>query len=642
MCGIVGILTFNGYPVEKEVLNRMSQILTHRGPDAEGVYVSSDGNPHSDISIGLGHRRLSIIDLSPAGKQPMSNEDGSIWLVCNGEIYNFQKLRADLICKGHLFSSNSDSEVIIHLYEEYGDNCVKKLNGIFAFALWDEKTQKLLLAVDRVGVKPLYYLHDDEKLIFASEIKAILEYPNINREVNLEALHHYLTYLYVPAPNTMFKGIKRLEPSHILTWTRQGVKSDRYWKLDITEELGRPEKYYAENLLNQLKSTIQMEMVADVPVGIFLSGGIDSSAIVAVAAQLSSEPVKTFSIGFEEEEYNELKYARFVAERYKTEHHEFIVKPNELDLLTKIIWQFDEPFADSSALANYRLAEMASQYVKVALSGAGGDEVFAGYYHYQADKIAAILDKYPDFIKTFIPKVIDILPISQQKPNIFRRTKRVLENAVYQPEYRHCRYINIYNFNEEQKFDLYSHELKQHLKDSDSLDFTKSFFDEAESAHFLQRAFYVDLFTYLSNDVLILTDKMSMLHSLEVRVPYLNYKFLEYAFTIPSFLKLKGFEKKYILKKALKELLPKTILKRKKRGFAVPILHWFNRDLKEVFTELFSEKNVKKRGYFNYDYIAMLLKQHNDGVNDNSFKLWQLLCFELWHRIYIDGSNVVC
>ncbi|MBC8235030.1 asparagine synthase (glutamine-hydrolyzing) [bacterium] len=489
-------------------------------------------------------------------------------------------------------------------------------------------------------MKPLYYLHDGEKLIFASEIKAILECPNIDREVNLEALHYYLTYLYVPVPNTMFKGIKRLEPAHILTWTRRGIKFDRYWKLDITEELGKSEEYYAENLLNQLKSTVQMEMVADVPVGIFLSGGIDSSAIVAVAAQLSSEPVKTFSIGFEEEEYNELKYARLVAEKYKTEHYEFIVKPNELDLLTKIIWQFDEPFADSSALANYRLAEMASQYVKVALSGAGGDEVFAGYYHYQADKIAAILDKYPDFIKTFIPKVIDILPISQQKPNVFRRIKRVLENAVYLPEYRHYRYINIYNFNEEQKAALYSHDLKQQLKDSDSFDFTKNFFDEAEAAQFLQRALYVDLFTYLSNDVLVLTDKMSMLHSLEVRVPFLNHTFLEYAFTIPPSLKLKGFEKKYILKKAFKNLLPPIILKRKKRGFGVPILHWFNRELKDVFVELFSEKAVKERGYFNHDYIHRLLKQHTKGVYDNSFKLWQLLCFEIWYRIYIDEESI--
>ncbi|MCD5401370.1 asparagine synthase (glutamine-hydrolyzing), partial [candidate division NPL-UPA2 bacterium] len=388
MCGICGIVDFKGEPVAEEVLRRMGEVLRHRGPDDEGMYINAKCQmPNAKCQIGLGHRRLSIIDLD-TGHQPMSNEDGTVWIVFNGEIYNFQDLRPDLEKKGHKFFSRSDTEVIIHLYEEFGSDCLKFLRGMFALAIWDEKRERLFLARDRVGQKPLCYTESNDQLIFASELKAILQVPDVPREVNLEAVHHYLTYQYVPAPLTMFKGIKKLPPAHFLIWEKGQVRIERYWKLSFRPGIIKSEEDCQERLGALFEEAVKLRLVSDVPLGAFLSGGIDSTAVVGMMSRLSNRAVKTFSIGFKEKAYNELKFARIAAEYFKTEHHEFIVRPEALKILPKLIWHYNEPFADSSAIPTYYVAERTREYVTVVLNGDGGDESFAGYPRYRAVKLA--------------------------------------------------------------------------------------------------------------------------------------------------------------------------------------------------------------------------------------------------------------
>jgi len=614
----------------------MSNVLKHRGPDDEGLYLSPITYHPSPISVGLGHRRLSIIDLD-TGHQPMSNEDGTIRLVFNGEIYNFQDLRTDLEEKGHKFSTRSDTEVIIHLYEEWGTDCLKFLRGMFALAIWDEKREILFLARDRVGQKPLCYMESNGQLIFASEIKAILQVPDIPREVNPEATHHYLTYQYVPAPLTMFKNIKKLPPAHFLVWDKGGIRIERYWQLSFRPGRTMGGEDCRERLLYLFEEAVKLRLVSDVPLGAFLSGGVDSTAVVGMMSRLSNRAVKTFSIGFEEKAYNELPFARLAAKHFKTEHHEFIVRPEALKILPKLIWHYNEPFADSSAIPTYYVAEKTREYVTVALNGDGGDESFAGYPRYRAVKLAEYYQKMPVYLREkLIGRLVEKLPSSAEAKTFVRRLKRFLEAISLSPERRYARWICF--FDDRMKEGLYTSDMKQATKGIDSFKHLEDVYQQADGANFLAKTLYVDMATYLPDDLLVKVDIATMANSLEARSPFLDHKLIEFAASLPSELKLKGLTGKYILKKALKDLLPLPIRRRKKMGFGVPISNWFRNELKGYLQEVLLDKHSLKRGYFQEDYIRRLLNEHGQGHSDHGNRLWALLNLELWQRMFIDAA----
>ncbi|MBU0566545.1 asparagine synthase (glutamine-hydrolyzing) [bacterium] len=637
MCGICGKLNFDGRPVDEGLIRKMCSVLAHRGPDDEGVYTSKHGARSTEHGIGLGHRRLSIIDLD-TGHQPMSNEDGSIRIVYNGEVYNFLRLREDLEKKGHRFRTRSDTEVIIHLYEDYGPDCVKYLRGMFAIAIWDSPRQRLFLARDRLGQKPLVYTLTSSSFIFGSEIKAILADPQIKREVDLEALHHYLTYGYVPAPLTIFKGIKKLPPAHTLVWEKGQVKIERYWSLSYIPKLQLKEEEYVPRLLELLKESVKLRLISDVPLGAFLSGGVDSSAVVAMMAELSDRPVKTFSIGFEEASFNELKFARIVSRRFGTEHHEFVVKPDALEILPKLIWHYNEPYADSSAIPTYYVSQITRQHVTVALNGDGGDEAFAGYERYLANKIARSYEKIPAFIREgVILPLINRLPEDTTRKSLTRRIKRFTAAIRETPERRYVRWVSI--FNNLQKEELYSSEMREGMVDLDSVNLLVDVYRQAKADNFLDSTMFVDCMTSLPDDLLVKVDIASMANSLEARSPFLDHKLVEFAASLPPDLKLKGKTTKYILKKALKEYLPKDILYRDKMGFGVPIGRWFRNELKDYAYEILLDTRAKERGYFNPDSVKKILDEHTSGRIDHWCRIWGLLNLELWHRMFMDKTS---
>jgi len=628
LCGICGIVNFNGKPVNSELLKKMNNLLFHRGPDDEGIYLSKVQSPKSNVNVGLGVRRLSIIDLE-TGRQPIHNEDKRIWIVCNGEIYNFQELKSELEKRGHKFYTKADTEIIVHLYEDYGIDCVKYLRGMFAFAIWDERKGELFLARDRLGQKPLVYTMINGSFIFASEIKSILENPEIKKEVNLEALHCYLTYQYIPSPLTMFSGIKKLPPASTLICNVRGkIKIKRYWNLNYRNKLRLSEKEYCERILELLKETVKLRLISDVPLGAFLSGGIDSSAVVGIMSQLMDKPVKTFSIGFEEKDFSEIDYARTVAEYFHTEHYEFIIKPEIMEILSKLIWYYNEPFADSSALPTYYLARETKKYVTVALNGDGGDENFAGYDRYKANKVASYFDRVPRPLERIAAGIAGRLPV--------RKVKRFFQPINESPERRNIRWHCF--FNNEIKDKLYSEEMKEKLSHQDAFNYMIDIFQKAEADDFLDKVLYTDINTYLPGDLLVKMDIATMANSLETRSPFLDHKFMEFTAQIPSRLKLKGLTSKYILKKALKDLLPKEILKRRKMGFGIPIGKWFRHQLKDYIREILLDKRSLRRGYFKREAIQQLLDEHISGRVDHGYRLWALLNLELWHRMFIDGT----
>ncbi len=634
MCGICGVYNFNSdNNIDSSLLQQMCEVMKHRGPDEEGIYINKN--------IGLGHRRLSIIDLAK-GHQPLCNEDKTVWIVFNGEIYNFQKLRNRLIEKGHIFQTNSDTETIIHLYEEKGDDFVTDLRGMFALAIWDEKKKKIILARDRLGKKPLHYLVDKDRLLFASEIKSILENKGVKREVDYEALDDFFSFICIPAPKTIFKDIKKLLPGHILIFTPNKTYIKEYWDVTYLPDEGKDEKYYSERLLELLSSAVECRLMSEVPLGAFLSGGIDSSAVVALMSTLLDHPVTTSSIGFKEEAFNELDFARLIAQRYKTNHYEQVVSQDAVDIINKLIWHFDEPFADSSAVPTYYVSKTAREHVTVALSGDGGDEVFAGYtrrYFYDRleNQIRGIL---PDFIrKGFLPPMAKYYPKLDWLPGVLKifRVKAILTNITLSPERAFFNSMSI--FNDELKNKLYSHDLKTKLNGYDSFNLFKYYFDKTKGWDPLSRAQYVDTKTYLPNDILVKVDRMSMAVSLEVRAPFLDHKLVEFAATIPSQLKLKGMISKYILKKTLRHLLPEEILTRKKMGFAVPIGLWFKKELKNMTEEILFNSKCSQRGYFNIEFIRSMWDQHQQGIRNFSSQLWALFIFELWHQRFIDNTS---
>jgi asparagine synthase (glutamine-hydrolysing) len=625
MCGICGELRLDGTAPQKDLLLQMCATMRHRGPDDEGIYIGKN--------IGLGHRRLSIIDLS-TGHQPLSNEDGSIWIVFNGEIYNFLELRPNLERKGHRFKTKTDTETIIHLYEEYGIDCVQHLRGMFAFCLWDEKKRRLFLARDRIGKKPLYYTFSKNSFLFASELKAILEDAEIDRLINQEAIHHYLTYQYVPSPITIFTQIKKLQPAHIMVVEDGKIKMfERYWKPEYTPKTNLSEPEIIESILEILREATRIRLISDVPLGAFLSGGIDSSAIVAMMSQLMDKPVKTFSIGFPEASFNELSFAKTVADIFKTEHHEFIVKPDALDILPKIAWHYDEPYADSSCIPTYYLSQMTRQHVTVALNGDGGDETFAGYERYLAYKLTSYYERVPRFIRDGIFASLSLFSESSSRRDFIRRAKRFTEVIAEPKERRYIRWLS--TFSNSLKDRLYSDEMKERVGDIDSVEILAESFKRSGTDDLLDTLLFVDTINYLPEDLMVKADIASMAHCLECRSPFLDHKLVEFAASIPSNLKLKGRKTKHILKKALSKILPESILNRGKMGFGVPLSFWFRGELRDYAEELLLCKKAD-RGYFKQNEIKNLLEEHISGRVNHSYHIFSLIMLELWHQTFVD------
>ncbi len=637
MCGICGIIYFNSdNSVTKELLHNMCEQIKHRGPDDEGLYVSKDK------STGLGMRRLAIIDLV-SGQQPIYNEDKSLCVVCNGEIYNYKSLRDDLENKGHTFYTHSDVEVIPHLYEEYQVDCVKYLRGMFAFALYDSRQKQVLLARDRVGQKPLCYCVHNNSFMFASEIKSLFANSSLEPEVNMEALHAYLTYGYIPSPMTMFKGVFKLPPaSTMLCGSRGKCDISRYWDLSYQEKIqvGREISVdqLCEEIISHLREAVRLRLISDVPLGAFLSGGLDSSIIVGLMTQLMDKPVKTFSVGFQEQDFNELSYARIIARHFGTEHNEFIVKPNALEILPELIWHYNEPFADSSSIPSYYVAYQTRKFVTVALNGDGGDENFAGYLRYKANKLAQMIASI--YIKCggkFLFQFIKNLPESSHQKDVFRRLKRFLR-ALDTTEARrnilwHCFFDN------NMKKELYTDGINEQFKNIDSFAYMEDTFNKASADKFLDKILYTDVKTYLPEDLLVKIDIATMANSLEARSPFLDHKFMEFTARIQPSIKLKGLTGKWILKQSVKDMLPKRILTREKMGFGMPIGKWLRNELKDYMCDILLDKNSLQRGYFNKKALTTLIEEHVLSRHDHGYRLWSLLNLELWHQMFIDKNS---
>lgn len=628
MCGIAGKIYF---AKEKEVtvsqVEQMTESIKHRGPDDDGVYISPDKK------VGLGHRRLSIIDLSPLGHQPM-NYLKRYWIVFNGEIYNYLDEKSKLQKLGCKFNSHSDTEVIMALYDKYGFKCLDHLRGMFSFAIYDEKEKTVFCARDRVGKKPFKYYIDDNVFMFASELKAILTQKEYNKEPDYIAIHHYLTLQYVPSPLTGFKDIKKLEPAHYIFLDLKTKKliNKRYWKLDYSEKLDLSEDEWKKSILDKLEESVKIRMLAsDVPVGAFLSGGIDSSAIVGLMSKNSAKKVKTFTISFQEKKFDESKYARIVANKFNTDHTEFVVKPETIEILPWLVKQYEEPYADSSGLATYYLSKLTREHVTVALNGDGGDENFAGYGRYSVQKFALWYDKIKLINKLAIP--ISECVNKTIKSTFFDRVNRFAKSM--DQEYRE-RYVNyICYFDNDSKEKLYTDEFKEKIGKQNSNKIITNKFDDSGTNNKLDQTLFADFNSYLPDDLMVKVDIASMAASLEGRSPFLDQEFLELTAEIPFELKIKGLNnKKYILKEALRGLVPDEVMFRPKMGFGIPIEAWFKNDLAKYTEDILLSDKAISRGMFNKEYIKWMLKEHQQTNTNYSSRIWALLTLELWFREY--------
>lgn len=632
MCGICGIV---GQPDEQLIKNMLARIA-HRGPDDEGVYVAETS---SGERIGLGHRRLSIIDLSPAGHEPMSDASGRIWLTFNGEIYNFKELRRELEALGHRFKSNTDAEVIIYAYLEWGRDCLTRFNGMFAFAIWDSQDQSLFLARDRLGIKPLYYADTPAGFAFASEVKALLAIPRAERAVDLAALDQFMTFLWTPGPRTAFRGVSKLPPAHYLVYRNGAAEVHEYWDLKFEEDDSITESEWIERVREQVARSVRAQMLADVPLGAFLSGGVDSSSIVALMSGVSELKPTTYTFGFRREDLrydileDDMKYARVVGERFGTDYHEAYLEPQVMELLPKLVYHMDEPVADPAIITSYLICRSARKRLTVLLSGMGGDEVFAGYPRHAAVKIAEAYNLIPSFLSR---PVVDALPGARpgRLTALFRNTKKLAKSAAL-PERERYLGFGTY-FTEAEKRELYSGELAGAAREFDAYAEHQRYFDRVAGEDFVNQMLYVDMKTFLPCLNLTYTDKTSMASSTEVRVPLLDHELVELAARIPAGLKLKGLTGKYILKRAAEAWLPREIVHRKKAGFSAPVRAWLVRDLRDVVEDLLSESNIRSRGYFEYSHVRRLIDDNLSGREDNSLKVFQLLTLELWHRAFID------
>ncbi|MBK8147754.1 MAG: asparagine synthase (glutamine-hydrolyzing) [Acidobacteria bacterium] len=627
MCGIAGFISKDAAETagRERLLDAMCRVITHRGPDEQGTIVKD--------RAALGMRRLSIIDLK-SGQQPIFDCSGNLAIVFNGEIYNYRDLKKDLEARGHKFKTHSDTETIVHAYEEFGADCVKFLRGMFAFAIYDFRDESLFIARDRVGKKPLFYsLMRNGDLVFGSELKSLLEF-GIDREIDYAALDSYLTFGYVPEEFCIFKGVRKLLPGHFLKFQNGSVTTNQYWDFDYSgTDDAKTEAEYVELVRDKLREAVRIRLVSEVPLGAFLSGGVDSSSIVALMSEFSETPVKTFSIGFNEDTFSELKFARVAAKRFETEHHEFIVTPDLVEVVDQLVWHFDEPFADSSALPTFMVSKMAREFVTVVLTGDGGDELFAGYTRYAIDKRRSGLEKLPASVRrSLLRPLSEALPAGAKGRNFLYNTSL---DAV-------DRYIDsVSHFGKLKKASLYSSSMRANLdgRDGGADAIFRDHASKPSSGDPTDRLLYLDGKTYLPSDILTKVDRMSMAASLEARAPLLDHELIELVQKIPAGLKLKGLETKYIFKKAMEGIVPDEILYREKQGFGVPINEWINAELKNRIREDLRARKTVERGYFEAKYIETLLDEHERGRRDHSHSLWILWMLELWHRRYVDKGT---
>lgn len=632
MCGIAGIIGFRHNAAQREFVERICRLLIHRGPDDEGYFIG-DG-------VALGSRRLAIIDLV-SGHQPQANEDGTIRVVLNGEIYNFQELRDTLQRRGHRFASKSDTEVLVHSYEEYGGEFLQHLRGMFAFALWDEKKRRLLLARDRVGEKPLFYAKTEKQFVFASELRALLAHPTVSREIDRTAIDDYLTYGYIPAPKTIFRHVRKLQPGHFLTVqaATQELSIQRYWQLEYTPPLDLDEEEAAELLLEQLTESVRLRLIADVPLGALLSGGTDSSLVVALMSRLCSRPVKTFSIGFTEREFNELPYARRIAEFFGTDHHEMVVTPNTFEVLPILVRHYGEPFADSSAVPTYYVAKLTRQHVTVALNGDGGDECFAGYERYLGSMLAEAYQRVPEILrKAVMEPVVHALPALSHRRSRIHQFRRFLDAAEQPFAERYLRWVSY--FTPKEKRNLYTSSFRSELGEYEPNTWLLDLFQRlrVNGNASLETLLAVDVQSYLPYDLLVKMDIATMANSLEARSPFLDHKLMEFCARLPSRYKVRNFTLKYLLKKVGMKLLPHANLYRRKMGFGVPVGQWLRGELRPMVNELLLDDGFARRRYFEPAVVREMVERHTSGVEDHAYKLWALLWLELWQREVVEGE----
>ncbi len=621
MCGIAGIYNYqNDQPVSESVLRRMVNALVHRGPDDAGFYVNG--------RIGLGHRRLSIIDVA-GGRQPIFNEDGSVAIVFNGEIYNYRELAALVEARGHQLRTNSDTETIVHLYEEFGETCVEHLRGMFAFALWDAREQKLLLARDRVGKKPLYFADVGGALIFGSELKALLEHPAMPREVDPLAVADYFSYQFVPAPKTIYRQAKKLRAGHFLIVTPSGISERQYWDIDFSQTEQRSEAEWSEMLLDEFRSAVNGRLISEVPLGAFLSSGVDSSAVVAMMSRINSRSVITTTVGFKEEKFSEADDARRFAESLNTDHHERIVTPDAVSIIKKLAWHFDEPFADASAIPTFYVSQAAREFVTVALSGDGGDESFAGYRRYAFDAVENRVRKLAP-IKPLFGALAAVYPKADWLPQPLR-AKATLRNLSLDPARAY--FNSVYGAMANERDGLLSGDLRAQLRGYDPFEVFAEHYRRPKTDDPISRAQYADIKLYLADDILTKVDRASMAVSLEVRCPLLDHRLMELAAKIPSSLKLRGREGKYIFKRAMSGLLPPEVLNRRKQGFVVPLAEWLRKDLRELAESLLFD-SAASDGWLEPVAIRKLWQRHQSGLRDYSRPLWAVLMFRMWQRTF--------
>jgi asparagine synthase (glutamine-hydrolysing) len=632
MCGIAGVA--GSLRTDSATLRQMTDQLRHRGPDGEGSFWADD--------VGLAMRRLAIIDLN-TGDQPIFNEDRSVCVVYNGEIYNFLELRAELEGRGHHFATQGDTEVVVHAYEEFGVNCLERLWGMFALALWDSRRHLMLLARDRLGKKPLVYYADPLRggLAFASELQALLAHPDVPREVEPSAIDDYLTYLYVPAPTTAYRDVRKLPPGHRLIWQSGRVTVEPYWQVRFGDKRSLTESQAVEEFGALLRDAVRRRLIADVPLGAFLSGGMDSSSVVAEMAELSSTPVKTFSIGFGERDFDELRYARQVAQRYGTDHHEMVVEPRALDVLPTLVRHYGEPYGDSSAIPTYYVAEMTRRHVTVALNGDGGDELLAGYERHWAARVAARYDTIPRFVRHgLIRPLIPMLPEPRQRRAFLRRAKRFMAAAHLPVFDRYLHWVGAYTPG--QKLALYTPEFVAQLNGNDSGRWLKEALAPEPYLDPVDAVLRADTLLYLPEDLLAKVDIASMANSLEARSPFLDHRLIEFCASLPSSLKLRGRTSKWLLRSLMRDRLPSDILTRPKMGFGVPVGEWLRGELRPLMEDTLFSSRALQRGYFRPEAVRSLVDEHLTRRADRTSHIWALLMLELWQRERVESDSGIC
>jgi asparagine synthase (glutamine-hydrolysing) len=615
MCGICGIYNFGTRaPAERAVLKRATDALAHRGPDDEGFYLEGE--------VGLGNRRLSIIDL-PGGHQPIANEDETIWITFNGEIYNYRELQADLLGKGHRFRTSSDTEAIVHLYEQYGLEALERLRGMFAFALWDSRRRRLLLARDRLGIKPVCYRLQPGRLVFASESGALRELTEEPLEIEPQSVYDFFGFRYIPAPQTFYRGVMKLLPGHYLVADANGAQARAYWDIPAGEEPPRPAPDAAEEVVEQLRESVRLRLIADVPLGVFLSGGTDSSAVAALMRELGAEPLRTFSVGFDEPGYSELPYARAVAERFGTQHQEITVRPEDLSReLPRLVAFRDEPLAEPTDVALYLLSRRAARSVKVVLAGEGGDELFAGYPKYAADSLVGLVSALPHPLTHSLARW---LPYRQRRGRLALEALSIRDRAE--------RYATWFaSFSRPERESLFAPEFLAAIEPDHPAQVFATYLAKDPQRTPLKQMLYADLKVWLPDNLLLRGDLMTMAASIEERVPFLDHKLVEFAARLPTPLLTRGLRTKVLLKQAFRRFLPAEILDRRKVGFAVPVGEWFRKTLRPLVADLVLSPQARARGYFNAANMERFVREHFDGVRDRQKQLWALLNFELWCR----------